>query len=342
MSEQITPSLADTTELTVAVDAAPEALVAQEPAGPVDVTAEETHEPIAVVEVLEQQEQTDVAAEIVHVEATSIVDQAEEAPAQAQAQATEDNGQPSKRKKKPKAKNFLADPQAIKPKKEREAPELKPFSRPLLATQVLADLKKKLTRERKDGETDINLNYRNAKTKLGQALSLEGSSFFVHPELGHFASVAGFAYFASRREPDDALRTMYGTRLRMYVQQKGYTLDNSPEMRLVTADALWVRLNQNQELRAQVLGNSLPFAHYQCDEAGVVVERPGAQWIVQAYDAMVKALRAQEAGDAQAQPNFQFMLKSHAHQKKADQGQRRSNAARPHKPRRPQKAAANV
>lgn len=117
-----------------------------------------------------------------------------------------------------------------------------------------------------DGVTHYNVRYKSAQTNLGLRLAVDFPYTFEHPALGPFESVEAYWHYLTTYGINDKVRQLNAEnqpsrRLRQIIQKNTYQIDNFYDY---IEDALWVRLDQDEDLKTQLRATSqdLPFVHY--------------------------------------------------------------------------------
>lgn len=144
--------------------------------------------------------------------------------------------------------------------------------------------------EDKDGVHHINTSV-GSETKLGRMLSMNAYVPFDHPDLGMFNSVGGLWYFVGMKEPrDDIFRTLHGAACRQrgaHVQMREVV-----GFRSIIADATWIKVNSDENLKKMMTENTLPYqCYFLTGELQMRQSPPMAVWYVPVLEEIGRVLR---------------------------------------------------
>lgn len=152
-----------------------------------------------------------------------------------------------------------------------------------------------------DGVDHINISDEGA-TELGRSLSHSAKIPFDHSHYGQFVSMNNFWYYIRSVERDDRLRSFYGKRLRMCVDQ-ATTSCRVPNFRVLIMDANWQKTQQSPGLLDMLGASAIPFdCWYRYRRDGGIVVRPNfAHWLIAGFEEIRKAVKNSR------EPDFAFL-----------------------------------
>lgn len=147
-----------------------------------------------------------------------------------------------------------------------------------------------------DGVEHINI-YSRGTTKLGVMLSNFHHSPFVLEGHGRFESVEGFWYWWLKGR-DEKLRDMYGVAAKKYGQSIPIKYTVSVVDRDVIKEAIFCKIDQNEEIKSLLRDSTLPFEHYywnQKEDGSIaVLDNPQHRWQVDWIEQIREWLKKQQ------------------------------------------------
>ncbi len=147
----------------------------------------------------------------------------------------------------------------------------------------------------KDGVDHINIS-QNATTDLGLSLNPEIAIDFLHPVFGEFNSLTGFWYYIKSKERDNKCRKLIGKALRVFTDT--LTLDEVKNFRAIILEAMWIKINQHDAIKEEVINSTLPFDCYFIDIHTKTRRRPKFfSWFLRGMNDIRNALKEGKTPD---------------------------------------------
>jgi hypothetical protein len=155
-----------------------------------------------------------------------------------------------------------------------------------------------------DGVDHINVGLA-AKTRLGQELDLYSNISVHHPELGRFQSVAGLVNWVRSDPHNDGFRNLWGDKVRQAARREKMAPRRG--IRVIAADAAYLRIMQHPELKQELTQSTLPFTNYfHYGEFSIRKTASEAFWYVDVLEEIRRVL-VEGRGEY---PNFDFLSKN--------------------------------
>lgn len=146
-----------------------------------------------------------------------------------------------------------------------------------------------------DGVTHINI-YSKGQTDLGRALTNFAKIGFNHPQYGKFESLEGYWYWFATGKVHEVLRDLYGYQAKE--AGKKFERFDVPNFEQEMKFAMYLKIEQNPELKEQLKNSTLPFAHYYFYGStgnSKIVANDSSKWFVD----YIELLRQYAQGKAQ-------------------------------------------
>lgn len=131
-----------------------------------------------------------------------------------------------------------------------------------------------------DGETHINIHYKQSKSELGKMLAPYAVYPFTHSYLGPFKTMEGFLHYLQGGCKDDRFRSLIGDRAKRRFME-GLAKGTYQRITLASGDryhilllAHYEKINQNPVIKSALIDSTLPFDQYFLHGPGNVPIRP--------------------------------------------------------------------
>lgn len=131
---------------------------------------------------------------------------------------------------------------------------------------------------KKDGTTHYNTHTKGA-SPLGRMLATYYEAPFTHPYFGYFKCIEGFWYYIRGGCKDDGFRSLNGyrakKRARTGEKDGTYEKNTVPHLKEVMLHANYFKIDQNKEIKDELVKSTLPFDYYFLHGPGKLLIRPG-------------------------------------------------------------------
>lgn len=143
-------------------------------------------------------------------------------------------------------------------------------------------LGRKLPKPEEDGIAHINV-YTKGRTPLGKMLSNLSRFGFLHEDYGWFECLEGYWYWLATGCRHEQFKTMNG----WDAKSIGSKMERVelPDFQTRFKEGMRLRLEQNEQLRTELLNSTLPFEHYYDYKGAIRDVKERHQWQFDFYDA---------------------------------------------------------